>query len=108
MKKTLLYFIPRLKNVIKKLKLWILVKIILKYSIGEFVFESADMPEWLVGLILLLCSLAVLCTCLILLVKILTSIFKGSFKSILVKFINADFPGHAKHLTPYIAIIVSF
>ena len=56
-------------------------------------FEPFDWPEWGVGLLLLVISLIVLCTCLIILVKVLSSIFKGHLKNILVKTINANFPG---------------
>ena len=70
-------------------------------------FESVDLPEWLIGLILLIISLVVLCLCLVLMVKTLTSIFKGHLKNILVRVVNADFPGFGKYLTPYIAMLVN-
>ncbi len=77
-------------------------------NIGDFLFEPVDLPEWAVGLILLIISLFVLCFCLISLVKILSSIFEGHLKTILVKTINANFPGVFQYLTPYVAIAVSF
>lgn len=49
--------------------------------------------DWVIGLILLFIALFVLCSCLILIVKILNNIFKGHIAVILKKFVNADFPG---------------
>ena len=68
--------------------------------------EPLTWPEWTVGLLLLIISLIVLCACLIILVKILSSVFKGYLKNIITKTVNADFPGVFKHLTPYVAIAV--
>lgn len=44
---------------------------------GSHLFASANLPDLAVGLILLAMSLLVLCTCLILIVKLLNSILKG-------------------------------
>ena len=63
--------------------------------LGEFMFMKVAgvWADWVIGLILLFIALFVLCTCLVLIVKILNSIFKGHIAVILKKFINADFPG---------------
>jgi len=74
--------------------------------LGDYLLEPLEWPEWAIGLMLLIISLAVLCTCLILLVKILSSIFKGSVAHLLQKLVNADFPGVFKYLTPYVALLV--
>lgn len=44
--------------------------------------------------------------CLLLLVKVLNSMLRGSMKRIVRKAINSDFPGKAAHLTGYVAILV--
>ena len=49
--------------------------------------------DWVIGLILLIIALFILCTCLVLIVKILNDIFRGHIAYVLKKFINADFPG---------------
>ena len=74
---------------------------------GNYLLEPLEWPEWSIGLMLLIISLAVLCTCLILLVKILSSILRGSVARVLQKLVNADFPGVFKYLTPYAALLVS-
>ncbi len=71
-------------------------------------FASANWPEWIVGLVLFIVSLIVLCASLILMVKVLNSIFNGPVAKLLQTVVNADFPGPFRHLTPYIAMIVSF
>ena len=72
----------------------------------QFLFASTNLAEWAVGLILILSSLTGLCISLVLLVKLLNSIFFGHMASIIKKFINADFPGVFKFLTGYVFIIV--
>ena len=72
----------------------------------EFLFESVKWPEWVVGLVLLIISLISLCVCLVLLVKILSSIFHGPIATIISKVINAQFPGILNCLTGYLAILV--
>lgn len=71
-----------------------------------FLFRSTGLPEWAVGLILVVGSLLVLCASLIILVKLLNSIFYGHMAKFIKKFINADFPGVFKYLTGYFFILV--
>jgi sodium-dependent phosphate cotransporter len=64
------------------------------------------LSESIAGVILLLASLVVMTGCLIIMVKILNTLFRGPMKSVIRKTINADFPGKAAFLTGYVAIIV--
>lgn len=48
----------------------------------------------IIGLVILLLALFILCTCLILVVKILNSVFKGHIALLMKKFVNANFPGN--------------
>jgi len=64
------------------------------------------LSDTLVGVILLLIALFLLCACLVLIVKLLSSLFRGQIAHLLRKFINADFPGCAKHFTGYLAIVI--
>lgn len=45
----------------------------------EYLFESINLPEYGIGLIILFASLICLCFCLVGMVKILSSLFKGMF-----------------------------
>ncbi len=72
----------------------------------SFIFSDTSLPDWSIGLILLIISLVVLCTCLIVLVKILSSIFKGKFLKIIQKIVNSKSTGLAGYLMGYIAILV--
>ncbi len=67
---------------------------------------NTGLSERVVGVILLVCSLAALCICLVCMVKLLNSVLKGRMAGIIKKTINADFPGPFKHLTGYFAICV--
>ncbi|CAF1110963.1 unnamed protein product [Rotaria sp. Silwood1] len=69
-----------------------------------FIFSKISWPDWSVGLLLLVLSLVSLCACLILLVKLLQSMLKGTISTVIHKTVNADFPGVFHHLTPYLAI----
>lgn len=51
-------------------------------------FVSANLPDLAVGLILLALSLLVLCTCLILIVKLLNSMLKGQVAVVIKKVLN--------------------
>jgi sodium-dependent phosphate cotransporter len=73
----------------------------------SFAFARVFWPDWGIGLLLLLLSIIVLCLCLLLLVKLLQSLLKGTVKSLIQRMVNADFSGAKKHLTPYLAILVS-
>lgn len=55
---------------------------------GRHLFVDSSMSDLWVGLILLATSLAVLCTCLILLVKLLNSLLKGQVAKVIQKIIN--------------------
>lgn len=55
---------------------------------GKHLFASSELSDLTVGLILLAASLVVLCTCLLLLVKLLNSILKGQVAKIIHKVIN--------------------
>ncbi|KAM9449704.1 solute carrier family 34 member 2a [Clarias gariepinus] len=70
------------------------------------IFVDTTLPDLAVGLILLAGSLLVLCTCLILIVKLLNSMLRGQVASIIKKVINTDFPFPFEWLTGYLAILV--
>ena len=55
---------------------------------GEHLFTNTPLPDLAVGLVLLAGSLVVLCTCLILLVKLLNSLLKGQVAKAIQKVIN--------------------
>ncbi|KAK7128420.1 hypothetical protein R3I94_016860 [Phoxinus phoxinus] len=76
----------------------------LKKCTHMFVF--ADLPDLAVGLILLALSLLALCTCLILIVKLLNSMLKGQVAVVIKKVLNTDFPFPFAWLTGYLAILV--
>ncbi|ELU17220.1 hypothetical protein CAPTEDRAFT_210511 [Capitella teleta] len=67
---------------------------------------GSGMDEILAGAILLICSLFFMIICLLIMVKLLNSLLQGSMAKIIHKFINSDFPGYAKHLTGYVAILI--
>ncbi|XP_061582247.1 sodium-dependent phosphate transport protein 2A [Cololabis saira] len=69
-------------------------------------FASTELTDLAVGLILLAASLVVLCTCLMLLVKLLNSILKGQVAKIIHKVINTDPPFPFGWLAGYIAMLV--
>ncbi|XP_054646429.1 sodium-dependent phosphate transport protein 2B-like [Dunckerocampus dactyliophorus] len=70
------------------------------------IFVNANLPDLAVGLILLGLSLFVLCTCLILIVKLLNSMLKGQVALVIKKVLNTDFPFPFAWVTGYIAILV--
>ncbi|XP_051983023.1 solute carrier family 34 member 2a [Xyrauchen texanus] len=70
------------------------------------IFVNTSLSDLAVGLILLACSLLVLCTCLIMIVKLLNSMLQGQVAVVIKKIINTDFPFPFAWLTGYIAIIV--
>ncbi|MGH0118698.1 UNVERIFIED_CONTAM: hypothetical protein FKN15_027781 [Acipenser sinensis] len=73
---------------------------------GNHLFVNSGMPDIVVGLILLAASLVVLCTCLLLLVKLLNSVLKGQVAKVIQKVINTDFPYPFGWLTGYLAMVV--
>ncbi|ROT81759.1 sodium-dependent phosphate transporter [Penaeus vannamei] len=72
---------------------------------GELANETSLIKHSQVGIILLIGSLLILCTALVLIVKILNSMMKGKMAVIIKKTINADIP-YVPWLTGYIAILV--
>ncbi|KAM9796732.1 sodium-dependent phosphate transport protein 2B-like [Syngnathus typhle] len=70
------------------------------------IFANANLPDLAVGLILLALSLFVLCSCLILIVKLLNSMLKGQVAVVIKKVLNTDFPFPFTWVTGYIAIFV--
>ncbi|XP_068837081.1 sodium-dependent phosphate transport protein 2A [Capricornis sumatraensis] len=70
------------------------------------IFVDTGLPDLAVGLILLAGSLALLCTCLILLVKMLNSLLKGQVAKVIQKVINTDFPTPFTWATGYFAMVV--
>uniref|UniRef100_A0A673WS21 Sodium-dependent phosphate transport protein 2B n=1 Tax=Salmo trutta TaxID=8032 RepID=A0A673WS21_SALTR len=70
------------------------------------IFAYANLPDLAVGLILLALSLLILCTCLILIVKLLNSMLKGQVAVVIKMVLNTDFPFPFGWVTGYIAILV--
>ncbi|XP_053328785.1 sodium-dependent phosphate transport protein 2C [Spea bombifrons] len=70
------------------------------------IFVDVHLNDVAVGFILLIASLLVLCTCLILIVKLLNSVLKGQIATIIRKIINSDFPFPFTWLSGYLAIAV--
>uniref|UniRef100_A0A8C3A064 Sodium-dependent phosphate transport protein 2B n=1 Tax=Cyclopterus lumpus TaxID=8103 RepID=A0A8C3A064_CYCLU len=70
------------------------------------IFVNANLPDLAVGLILLALSLLTLCTCLILIVKLLNSMLKGQVAVVIKKVLNTDFPFPFAWVTGYIAMLV--
>ena len=69
--------------------------------------EGADIGETYIGLILLLLSLAMLCGCLIGMVKVLNSLLGAKVKNVIENVINADIPVRGLGwLTGYLAMIL--
>ncbi|MBN3274054.1 NPT2B protein, partial [Polyodon spathula] len=70
------------------------------------IFANASLPDLVVGLILLALSLVVLCSCLVLIVKLLNAMLKGQVARVIKKILNTDFPFPFSWVTGYIAILV--
>ncbi|KAJ0002498.1 hypothetical protein NQD34_007647 [Periophthalmus magnuspinnatus] len=73
---------------------------------GRHLFVSTELSDLTVGLILLAVSLAVLCSCLLLLVKLLNSLLQGQVAKIIHKVINTDLPDPFGWLAGYVAMFV--
>uniref|UniRef100_A0A668AMQ7 Sodium-dependent phosphate transport protein 2A n=1 Tax=Myripristis murdjan TaxID=586833 RepID=A0A668AMQ7_9TELE len=71
----------------------------------KHLFVDSSLSDLAVGLILLACSLLVLCSCLILLVKLLNSLLKGQVASAINAVINTDFPHPFTWLSGYLALV---
>uniref|UniRef100_A0A8C7KFX7 Sodium-dependent phosphate transport protein 2A n=1 Tax=Oncorhynchus kisutch TaxID=8019 RepID=A0A8C7KFX7_ONCKI len=69
-------------------------------------FADAHLSDLTVGLILLAGSLALLCTCLVLLVKLLNSLLQGQVAKVIQKVINTDLPYPFGWLAGYLAMFV--
>uniref|UniRef100_A0A671WKP8 Sodium-dependent phosphate transport protein 2A n=1 Tax=Sparus aurata TaxID=8175 RepID=A0A671WKP8_SPAAU len=76
------------------------------FLICRHLFVSTELSDLSVGLILLAGSLAVLCTCLLLLVKLLNSLLKGQVAKVIHKVINTDLPHPFGWLSGYMAMFV--
>ncbi|XP_018520590.1 solute carrier family 34 member 2a isoform X2 [Lates calcarifer] len=72
----------------------------------KHLFVDVNLPDLAVGLILLALSLLVLCSCLVLIVKLLNSMLKGQVATVIKRIINTDFPFPFGWVTGYIAILV--
>lgn len=73
---------------------------------GSFLFYNTGLNDTVVGIVLLAMSLVMLCTCLILMVKLLHSLLRGQIAAVIKKTINSDFPGALSFLTGYFAILI--
>ncbi|XP_077182318.1 sodium-dependent phosphate transport protein 2A isoform X2 [Paroedura picta] len=69
-------------------------------------FVDSSLPDLAVGLMLLAGSLIVLCSCLIMLVKLLNSVLKGQVARAIQKVINTDLPSPFSWVTGYFAMLV--
>ncbi|XP_036620957.1 sodium-dependent phosphate transport protein 2B-like [Trichosurus vulpecula] len=87
---------------------WTLTHKVFKKNLQKckHLFVDSGLSDTSIGLILLPCSLLVLCICLILIVKILNSALKGPVARVIKKTINTDFPFPFAWLAGYLAILV--
>uniref|UniRef100_A0AAV2LHP5 Uncharacterized protein n=1 Tax=Knipowitschia caucasica TaxID=637954 RepID=A0AAV2LHP5_KNICA len=72
----------------------------------KHLFVDVALTDLAVGLILLALSLLVLCSCLILIVKLLNSMLKGQVANVIKTILNTDFPFPFGWVVGYIAILV--
>jgi len=79
-------------------------------TLCNHLFVGTGLPGYIsegaAGVILLLGSLLILIICLLLMVKILSSLLRGTMASLVRKSINADFPGRFAFLTGYVALLI--
>ncbi|XP_013373561.1 PREDICTED: sodium-dependent phosphate transport protein 2B [Chinchilla lanigera] len=87
---------------------WTLKNVTFQENIAKcrHIFANSNLSDLIVGIILLVLSLLVLCGCLILIVKLLSSVLKGQVATIIKKTINTDFPFPFSWVTGYLAILV--
>ena len=85
---------------------YVVETVIDKEDACSFLFKGTTLSDTVVGVILLVVSIALLCVCLICILKLLYSMLRGQMAMAIRKTINADFPGPFKHLTGYLAILV--
>ncbi|CAK6450313.1 unnamed protein product [Pipistrellus nathusii] len=69
-------------------------------------FVNADLLDVVVGILLLVTSVLVLCGCMVMIVKLLSSALQGQVALVIKKTINTDFPFPFSWLTGYLAILV--
>ncbi|XP_045878748.1 sodium-dependent phosphate transport protein 2C isoform X6 [Meles meles] len=72
----------------------------------QHLFVGTALTDLAVGFILLAASLLMLCTCLVLIVKLLNSVLRGRVAQAVRKVINADIPFPFSWLSGYLAILV--
>lgn len=72
----------------------------------EALLNIMGLDDTVSGIILLVVSLLLLCGCLIIMVKILHSMLRGSIAKVIKKTLNSDFPGRWAYFTGYVAIFV--
>ncbi|KAM4819309.1 sodium-dependent phosphate transport protein 2B-like isoform 1-T3 [Thomomys bottae] len=72
----------------------------------QHIFVNFNLPDLVVGIILLIISLLVLCGCLIIIIKLLASVLKGKVATVIKKTINTDFSFPFAWVTGYLAILV--
>ncbi|XP_014663344.1 PREDICTED: sodium-dependent phosphate transport protein 2A-like [Priapulus caudatus] len=70
----------------------------------SFLFHDTGLADEVLGVVLLALSLCMLCSCLVLMVKLLHSMLRGQIATAVKTMVNADFPGPLSHLTGYFAI----
>jgi len=71
----------------------------------DFLFHGTSLSDSAVGAILLVVSIIILCICLISIVKLLHSMFKGRMAVLTRKVVNTDFPKPFGFLSGYLAIV---
>ena len=74
-------------------------------TVGRFLFHDLGLSDTCVGIVLLISSMAMLCTCLLLIVKLLNSSLRGRVLSAARTVINAELPGRASFLAGYLAML---
>lgn len=72
----------------------------------KFLLADTGLSDAVIGIIMLVISLVILCSCLIFIVKILHSLLKGQIAVVIKKTFNSEFPKPFTFLTGYIAILV--
>lgn len=72
----------------------------------NFLFHDTGLSDTGVGIIMLIIALFILCTCLVLIVKLLHSLLKGKIAVMIRKSFNSDFPKPFGFLTGYVALLV--
>ncbi|XP_057297477.1 sodium-dependent phosphate transport protein 2B-like isoform X2 [Hydractinia symbiolongicarpus] len=72
----------------------------------KFLLHGTGLSDTVVGVIMLLVALAILCICLVLIVKTLHSLLRGQIALVIKKTFNSKFPKPFGFLTGYVAILV--